>query len=114
MIKVFITGPYTNGDVAQNVKNAMDMANRLIELGFAPFCPHLTHFLHMNNWQPYEKWIMIDKAFLKCCDAIIILQTDIPSKGSKEEVSYATELGIPVFREESLSQMIEFFSSEAK
>jgi len=42
-----IAGPYTRGDVAVNVRNAYEVANRLADLGFAPFVPHATHFWHM-------------------------------------------------------------------
>jgi hypothetical protein len=95
MKRIFISGPYTLGDVAQNVKRSMDMANALIELGYAPFCPHLTHFLHINNFQPYEKWLEIDSSFLEVCHAVIRMSGE--SKGSDKEVALAKKLGIPVF-----------------
>jgi hypothetical protein len=95
MKKIFIAGPYTLGDVAINVKKSMDMANELINLGFAPFCPLLTHFLHMNNPQPYEKWLAVDKSFLAVCDAVIRMKGD--SKGADGEVELAKKLNIPVY-----------------
>jgi hypothetical protein len=95
MKKIFIAGPYTLGDVAQNVKKAMDMANELINRGYAPYCPHLTHFLHMNNWQPYQKWLEIDLIFLEKCDAVLRIPGE--SKGADGEVKRATELNIPIF-----------------
>lgn len=97
MKKVFISGPYTKGDVAQNVKNSMDMANELINLGYAPFCPHLFHFLHMNNFQEYEKWLEIDIEYLKICDAVIRIPGD--SSGADKEISIANNLHIPVFQD---------------
>jgi hypothetical protein len=95
MKRIFISGPYTLGDVAQNVKKAMDAANELINKGYAPFCPHLTHFLHMNNFQPYEKWLAIDIAYLKVCDCLLRLPGE--SKGADAEVKMAIDLGIPVY-----------------
>jgi hypothetical protein len=95
MKRIFISGPYTLGDVAQNVKGAMEVANELIELGYAPFCPHLTHFLHLNHAQPYEKWLEIDVSFLRVCDAVIRIPGE--STGADSEVRIASELGIPVF-----------------
>jgi hypothetical protein len=94
MKKVFIAGPYTMGDVAQNVKKAMDAANDLINLGFAP-CPHLTHFLHMNHFQPYEKWLELDLVYLANCDAILRLPGE--SNGADGEVKRGLELNIPVY-----------------
>jgi hypothetical protein len=95
MKKVFIAGPYTLGDVAQNVKMAMNMANDLINLGFAPYCPHLTHFLHMNHFQLYATWLQLDLIYLACCDALIRLPGQ--SNGADGEVKKAEELNIPVF-----------------
>jgi hypothetical protein len=95
MKRIFISGPYTVGDVAQNVKLSMDMANYLIEQNFAPFCPHLTHFLHMNNFQPYEKWLEIDLVFLEICDAVIRLPGE--SNGADKEIEFAKTHNIPVF-----------------
>jgi hypothetical protein len=95
MKKIFIAGPYTNGDVAQNVKIAMDIANDLIEMGYAPYCPHLTHFLHMNHFQEYEKWLELDAIFLKVCDGVIRIPG--PSFGADNEIQLANSKGIPVF-----------------
>ena len=106
MKKIFIAGPYTQGDIAQNVKNAMNLANDLINLGFAPYCPHLTHFLHINNWQPYEKWLALDIEYLVICDALIRIPGD--SVGADGEVKKANELKLPVFY--SLTELLNFYN----
>ena len=95
MIKVFISGPYSLGDTAVNVKKAMDLSNQLMEIGYAPYCPHLTHFLHIINPQPYEKWLELDIEYLKICDALI----RIPgiSSGADKEEQFAIANNIPVF-----------------
>lgn len=95
MKRVFISGAYTLGDVAQNVKAAMETANQLIQSGFAPYCPHLHHFMHMNSPQPYDKWLEIDNAFLITCDAVLRIPGE--SSGADKEVQLAIENGIPVF-----------------
>lgn len=105
MKKIFIAGPYTKGDVAINVKRAMDVADKLINLGHAPYCPHLTHFLHMNKAQPYEKWLILDSEYLKICD--ILIRLDGESNGADKEVQLAEKLNIPVFYNmEDLSQYL--------
>lgn len=106
MKRIFISGPYSLGDIAVNVKKSMDVANELINLGYAPFCPHLTHFLHMNNYQEYEKWLAIDIKYLEVCDALL----RIPgiSKGADLEVQFATRNQIPVFF--SINDLNNFFS----
>jgi hypothetical protein len=103
--KIYIAGPYTKGDVAVNVKNAMDAANELINAGHYPFCPHLSHFLHMNNPQPYQVWIDLDLVFLPDCDALLRLEGD--SAGADGEVRKANELGMPVYY-----SIEEFLTSE--
>lgn len=84
----------------------MDTANELIELGFAPFCPHLTHFLHLNHAQPYEKWLALDAAFLKTCDAVI--RIDGESNGADKEIELAKTLGIPIFF--NITELSDFFN----
>ncbi len=107
MKKIFVSGPYTKGDVAKNVKIAMDITNYLMDKGFAPYCPHLTHFLHMNNWQPYEKWLQLDCEYLVVCDAVFRLPGE--SAGADKEVLLANERSIPVFY--SLETLESHFTS---
>ena len=92
---IYIAAPYTKGDVAVNVKTTMDIANKLMDLGYAPFCPHLSHYLHINNPRPYQDWINMDNEFVRVCDALLRLDGD--SSGADAEVILAKELGIPVF-----------------
>jgi hypothetical protein len=95
MIKVFISGPYTKGDVAINVKNAMDVADELLVHGFAPYCPHLTHFLHLNNPKPYDVWLALDKEFLSTCDLVLRLPGE--STGADSEIAWAIMKKIPIY-----------------
>ena len=106
MNRIFISGPYTLGDVAVNVKKAMDLANVLIDNGYAPFCPHLTHFLHMNNPQPYEKWLELDNSFLLVCDALIRIPGD--SNGADKEMELAKSKNIPIFH--NIDEMFNHFN----
>ena len=95
--RIYIAGPYTQGDVAVNVRNAYEAANQLADLGFAPFVPHATHFWELLFHRPYEFWLELDKAFLPCCDAILRLPG--LSNGADLEIAMATQLGIPVFND---------------
>jgi len=95
MIKVFISCPYTLGDVAQNVKRSIMVADKLMNLGYIPFNPLLSHFSHLVMARPYEDWLKLDNEWLKCCDVVLRLSGE--SKGADKEVLLATELGIPVF-----------------
>ena len=87
MKKIYIASPYTIGDVAVNVRDQMETAVELINLGFAPFWPLHSHFLHMHSPQPYETWIEQDKEWVLVCDAVLRLPG--ASKGADGEVELA-------------------------
>jgi hypothetical protein len=93
--RIYIAGPYTQGDVAVNVRNAYAAANQLADLGFAPFVPHATHFWHMLFPRPYEFWLELDNQFLPACQGLLRLPG--PSSGADKEVNLARTLKIPVF-----------------
>ena len=105
--RVYVAGPYTKGDVAVNVRNAYEAANRLADLGFAPFVPHATHFWHMLFPRPYEFWLELDNQFLPCCAAVLRLPG--ASNGADKEVQLAEALGIPVFTE--IDRLVEWFKT---
>ena len=42
--KVYIAGPYTLGNVEENVRKAIFAADVILRLGHAPYLSHLTHF----------------------------------------------------------------------
>jgi hypothetical protein len=93
--RIYIAGPYSTGDVAVNVHNAMAAFHELADRGFAPFCPHLSHFLHMQRERPYEFWIELDNQFLPFCQGVLRLPGE--SRGADGEVELARKLEIPVF-----------------
>lgn len=107
--RIYVAGPYTKGDVAVNVRNAFEAANRLADLGFAPFVPHATHFWHMLFPRPYEFWLDLDNQFLPCCEGVLRLSGE--SSGADNEVQLAGTLGIPVFTE--IDSLVEYFRSRA-
>jgi hypothetical protein len=93
--RVYVAGPYTRGDMAQNVAAAMRAADELIEAGFAPFVPHLSHFQHMAHPRPYRVWTALDFAWLAVCDAAVRLPGH--STGADAEVAWCRRHRIPVF-----------------
>lgn len=93
-VRVYVAGPYTKGDVATNVRNAIIAGNNLRALGYTPFVPHLTHFWHMQVPHEIEYWYAYDLEWLEMCDAVFRLPGE--SAGADKEVERAKELGIPV------------------
>lgn len=92
---VYIASPYTKGDVAVNVKVQIDMFDKLMTIGFAPFAPLYSHFQHMTHPRPYQDWIEIDLVWVEVCDCVLRLPGD--SSGADGEVEYAKKLNKPVF-----------------
>lgn len=94
MKRVYIASPYTIGDVAVNVRNQLEMAHILMDMGFCPIVPLFTHFQHMVYPRPYEDWLAIDLCKIEVCDFLLRLPGE--SKGADMEVEHAKKLGIPV------------------
>lgn len=94
-MKIYVAGPYSSGDVAQNVRNAIQAGNDITNLGHIPFIPHLTHFWHMLFPHEYQFWMKQDEAWLQECDAILRLKGESP--GADNEVAIATELGLNIY-----------------
>jgi len=92
---VYISGPYTDGDVAENVHEAIWAGISVLDYGHTPIVPHLSHFMHIIAPRRWERWIGMDMDLLRTADAVIHLPG--PSKGAKLEVAEAKRLGIPVY-----------------
>lgn len=92
---IYVAGPYTQGDVAQNVRRAIEAGNRLLDAGHAPYIPHLTHFWHLLFPHSYRTWLDLDREFLKCCHALVRLPGK--SAGADTEVHLARKWQLPVF-----------------
>ncbi len=95
MIKVYVASAYTVGDIAVNVRKSIDVGNELINEGFAPYLPLLSHFQHMVHPQPYETWLGMDLEWVLACD--VLLRVPGESKGADKEVEWALTHHIPVF-----------------
>jgi hypothetical protein len=73
----------------------MDATVALLDLGFVPFCPLLSHFLDVTHPRDYQTWLDYDLSWLEVCDVVLRLPGE--SVGADVEVARAQELGIPVF-----------------
>lgn len=93
-MRIYIAGPYTGGDPAENTNKAIDAGHEAMDLGLDPFVPHLSHFSHARRERGYEDWMKLDLAFLEVCDILWRLPGESP--GADREAARAYELGIPV------------------
>lgn len=107
-LKVYIAGPYSNGDTPLNVTKAMELGEECLQNGMVPFIPHLTMFQHMAYPRPYEDWLAYDIEWLKVCDAI--LRFPGQSSGADKEVEIAELMDIPVFY--YIQDLVDFKNSK--
>jgi hypothetical protein len=109
MIKVYLASPYTIGDVAVNVKVQIDMADQLMNHGFAPFVPLYSHFQHMAHPRHHRDWMDQDLVWLAQCDCVLRLKGE--SAGADEEVALAIKLSIDVYY--SLEELLDNYSPKS-
>lgn len=95
MKRIYIASPYTIGNASVNVRRQIDAANELIDAGFCPFVPLLSHFQNIVYPRPYGDWILLDREWLTICDAVLRLPGE--SVGADDEVALARIRGIPVY-----------------
>lgn len=92
--RVYLAWPYSSGVPGWNVQVAINQADLLIRLGYAPLVPHLSHYIHDQFPQPYEVWMEICLAWIPCSQAVYRLPGESP--GADRECELAASLGIPV------------------
>ena len=97
---VYVSGPITDHPQGpwMGVRDACDVGKILLDAGYAPHIPHLSHFwddARPDHDLKYEQFLDIDLAVVPRCDALIRLPGK--SAGSDREVQAATSAGIPVF-----------------
>lgn len=93
--KIYVAGPYSKGDVMENIRNAIGVGQWLLDKGFTPFVPHLTGFWHVISSNDYETWLSYDFEWIKACSALLRLPGE--SSGADREVEFARSNDIPVF-----------------
>jgi len=95
MTKIYIAGPYSGGDVAQNVRIAILAAHRLSQAGCIPYVPHLSHFWHLLCPRDVEFWYEQGLQWVEACDVLLRLPGE--SVGADLEVQRARELGMTIY-----------------
>jgi len=93
-MKVFISSPYKIGDPAMNVRAQIKASHQLMNYGYTPFLPLLSHFQHLVLPRPESDWLANDLKWLEVCDVVLRLPGE--SAGADIEVAHAIKLDIPV------------------
>lgn len=94
-MRIYVAGPYSTGDVALNVRAAVEAADALAAAGHVPYLPHLTHLWHLVSPHEYEFWLGYDEAWLRLCEAVVRLPG--VSAGADRETDLAEALGMTVY-----------------
>jgi hypothetical protein len=104
MKKIYIAGAISSDNPIQtlhNISKGLAMGAKLLQLGYAPFVPHMDTLLHfMMHDKPLtnvELWYTYSLEWLKVSDAVLVLPEWEKSKGVKREIEVAVEHGIPIY-----------------
>ena len=94
-MRAYVAGPYSNGNVAANVRKAVKAGIELIEAGHAPYIPHLSHYIELQSKQDYDVWMEVGLKWLMVSDAMIRLSGE--SSGADVEALFAKTHEIPIY-----------------
>ena len=92
---IYISAPYSKGDVCENVRRACFAGDELLRKGHTPFIPHLYHLWHLISPKSYETWMKLGLSTLSWCDAL--LRLDGESTGGDREVAEAKRLCMLIY-----------------
>ena len=109
---LYIAGPYrddTENGVFENIIAARDVATFVasIQKDWFPVTPHL-NTMFMGGVREDEYWLEGDLEIIKRCDAVLLMDDWVYSKGARKEKDVAEEFGIPCFTED------EFFGNSGQ
>lgn len=96
-LRVYIAGPYSKPNPNHNTRQAIDLADTMLQDGLYPFLPHLSHFWDTVSPRPYELWMAYDFVWVEACHALFRMPGE--SGGADRESAHAESLKIPVFRD---------------
>lgn len=100
--RVYVAGPYSDGDTLSDelreemAEIAIAAGDLLLDKGYAPFVPHLTHYWHRLLPHDYNEWLAYCMEWMRPCHCALFLPGK--SSGAEEERVWATgKLLIPIF-----------------
>lgn len=95
VVRVYVAGPYTQGNQGSNVRDAVSAGEELLNAGLYPYVPHLNHLWHLIFPHKYEEWMDLDLTWLRKCDILLKLPGESPGADLEEET--ARGLNMPIF-----------------
>ena len=104
---VYIAGPYraeTPWRVQANIRAAQEAALTIWKLGAVALCPH-SNTGQFEGECPDDVWLVGDLELLRRCDAVLMIGAWRHSQGASAEHQLASELGLPIFYDTSLTTL---------
>jgi hypothetical protein len=111
--RIYIAGPYcpvggSLHDAARtanrNVQRAIEIFHKLKAMGYVPFVPHLSHYLHIEGGEDYgDFWLDFDLLIMeRWAEAVFMMKGWHGSRGSRLEHKRARRLNLEIIYEEYL------------
>lgn len=104
---IYIAGPY-RGDVAENMKKAHAVGDKLASAGVAFICPHSNGNPHDHLGQSDEYWLESTLEIMRRCDGVQLVEGWDASPGTNREIIEALNLNMPVFYPEQIDNCIRW------
>jgi len=102
--KIYIAGPYTQGALIGNIRNAMNLFEDITRMGGCPYCPHLSAFQDLVHPHDVGFWYNYDTEWLDVCNALYRIPGYSP--GADNEVQFMLDKGKPVL--DSYEGLVEY------
>ncbi len=103
-IVAFVSGPYRDPRgpwfIQANIRAAEAVALSLWQRGIPTICAHKNTAM-FDGAAPDEVWLAGDLVMLARCDAVVLVPGWQRSAGTRAEVDFARERGIPVLEADS-------------
>ena len=99
-LRVFVAGAYSSDTIIgslDNMRRGMRLAYNVLKAGYAPFTPWFDYHFALIGEMTIDEYRDYSLAWLRVSDAILVVKGWENSEGTKNEIKYAGELGIPVF-----------------
>ena len=88
-------------DVLGNISRGIKLGGELLQLGYAPFVPHLDVFFKIQGGDdlqiPLDHYYNYTMEFMTRCDCVLVCPKSENSSGTVAEIKKASGLGIPVY-----------------